>query len=45
METHLLADGGRDLRAHHELLTTIGDAIERFENAGQSVIDAGMHLR
>ncbi len=33
METHLLADGGRDLRGHRELLATIGDAIERFESA------------
>ena len=33
METHLLTDGGRDLRGHRELLATIGDAIERFENA------------
>jgi AcrR family transcriptional regulator len=32
METQLLADGGRDLRGHRELLATIGDAIERFEN-------------
>lgn len=32
METHLLADGGRDLRGHRELLTTIGDLIERFEH-------------
>lgn len=33
METHLLADGGRDVRGHRELLTTIGDVIERFESA------------
>ncbi len=31
METHLLADGGRDLRGHRELLAAIGDMIERFE--------------
>jgi len=34
METHLLADGGRDLHEHRKLLATIGDAIERFESAG-----------
>lgn len=33
METHLLADGGRDVRGHRELLATIGDMIERFERA------------
>jgi len=31
IETDLLADGGRDLRGHRQLLGTIGDVIERFE--------------
>jgi len=31
IETHLLADGGRDLRCHRQLLAAIGDVIERFE--------------
>jgi hypothetical protein len=33
METPVLAGGGHDLRGHRELLATIGDMIERFENA------------
>lgn len=31
IETELLADGGRDLRGHRQLLAAIGDMIERFE--------------
>jgi hypothetical protein len=31
IEADLLADGGRDLRGHKELLNTIGNLIERFE--------------
>jgi AcrR family transcriptional regulator len=31
IEVELLAAGGRDLRGHRELLTTIGDLIEAFE--------------
>jgi AcrR family transcriptional regulator len=31
IETDLLADGGRDLRGHRQLLAAIGDVIERFE--------------